>query len=314
MSKPVAGYEASRLRAPTVQELGARSRDYARVAKALAYLAENYTAQPELTEIAEQAGLSEYHFQRTFTHWVGISPKRFLQYITLAHAKERLRRSTSLLDAAFEVGLSGPGRLHDLFITWEAMSPGEYKQRGRGLTIDYGFHPSPFGECLLMLTRRGVCGLAFVVNGQRQAAFEQLGAGWEHARVQRDQGATQAIAECIFSRASGSARRTPTVRLLLRGTPFQLKVWEALLRLPVGALTSYEHLGRALGYRGRANQAIGQAVGSNAIAYLIPCHRVIRKSGLIGGYRWGPERKLAMLGWEAAQAEGCSDLGSVRCS
>ncbi len=303
MPKQLESDKTSGLRAPTVQELGARSRDYARVAKALAYLAENYTAQPELTEIAEQAGLSEYHFQRTFTHWVGISPKRFLQFITLAHAKERLRESTSLLDAAFEVGLSGPGRLHDLFITWEAMSPGEYKQRGRGLTIDYGFHPSPFGECLLMMTERGVCGLAFVVNGQRDAALEGLAAGWERARLQHDQRATYTLAERIFSRSSGPGRRTPTVRLLLRGTPFQVKVWEALLRVPLGALTSYEHLGRALGYRGRGNQAIGQAVGSNAIAYLIPCHRVIRKSGLIGGYRWGPERKLAMLGWEAAQAE-----------
>jgi AraC family transcriptional regulator of adaptative response/methylated-DNA-[protein]-cysteine methyltransferase len=303
MPKQLASHETERLQAPTVQELGARSRDYARVAKALAYLAENYTAQPELTEIAEQAGLSEYHFQRTFTHWVGISPKRFLQYVTLAHAKQRLANSASVLDAAFEVGLSGPSRLHDLFITWEAMSPGEYKQRGRGLTIDYGFHPSPFGECLLMMTERGVCGLAFVVNGQREAALEGLGAGWEHARLRHDQRATHTLAEHIFSRAGEPGRRTPTVRLLLRGTPFQVKVWEALLRVPVGALTSYEHLGRALGYRGRGNQAIGQAVGSNAIAYLIPCHRVIRKSGLIGGYRWGPERKLAMLGWEAAQTE-----------
>ena len=301
--KQLPSHERERPQAPTVQELRARSRDYARIAKALAYLAENYTAQPELTEVAEQAGLSEYHFQRTFTHWVGISPKRFLQYITLAHAKERLRQSTSLLDAAFEVGLSGPGRLHDLFITWEAMSPGEYKQQGRGLTIDYGFHPSPFGECLLMATQRGICGLAFVASGQRGAALDELAAGWEHARLRHDQSATLALAERIFCSGGGSERRTPTVRLLLRGTPFQVKVWEALLRVPVGALTSYEHLGRALGYRGRANQAIGQAVGSNAIAYLIPCHRVIRKSGLIGGYRWGPDRKLAMLGWEAAQTE-----------
>lgn len=303
MHKDSAGAETSKLRAPTVQELGARARDYARVAKALEYLAEHYTEQPELAAIAEQAGLSEYHFQRVFTHWVGISPKRFLQYITLAHAKERLAQSTNLLDAAFEVGLSGPGRLHDLFITWEAMSPGEFKERGRGLTIQYGFHPSPFGESLLMLTERGICGLAFVVDGQREAALEALGTGWEHARLRHDQRATHAQAERIFSRDNGSARRPSTVRLLLRGTPFQIKVWEALLRVPAGALTSYEHLGHALGYRGRANQAIGQAVGSNAIAYLIPCHRVIRKSGLIGGYRWGPERKLAMLGWEAAQAQ-----------
>jgi AraC family transcriptional regulator of adaptative response/methylated-DNA-[protein]-cysteine methyltransferase len=300
MAKQLERGDTSRLRAPTVQELATRARDYARVAKALAYLAENYTAQPELSEIAEHAGLSEYHFQRTFTHWVGISPKRFLQYITLAHAKERLRQSTSLLDAAFAVGLSGPSRLHDLFITWEAMSPGEYKQRGRGITIRYGFHPSPFGECLLMLTERGVCGLAFVVDGQREAALDELGTGWEHACLRRDQQGTHEQAERIFARGGGAHDR-PTVRLLLRGTPFQIKVWEALLRVPAGALTTYGHLGRALGYRDRASQAIGQAVGSNAIAYLIPCHRVIRKSGLIGGYRWGPERKLALLGWEAAR-------------
>ncbi len=293
--------DSEKPRAPTVEELAARSRDYRRVAKALEYLAEHYTTQPELGEIAEQAGLSEYHFQRVFTHWVGISPKRFLQYITLAHAKERLSQSTSLLDAAFEVGLSGPSRLHDLFITWEAMSPGEFKERGRGLTIQYGFHPSPFGECLLMSTERGICGLAFVPEGKRQAALEELASGWEHARLRHDQRATHAQAERIFSRADGAGRGKRTVRLLLRGTPFQIKVWEALLRVPTGALTTYEHLGRALGYRGRANQAIGQAVGANAIAYLIPCHRVIRKSGLIGGYRWGPERKLALLGWEAAQ-------------
>lgn len=298
--KDPAGFE--RPRAPTVEELAARSRDYRRVAKALAYLAEHYTGQPELSEIAEHAGLSEYHFQRVFTHWVGISPKRFLQYITLAHAKERLARSTSLLDAAFEVGLSGPGRLHDLFITWEAMSPGEFKERGRGLTIQYGFHPSPFGESLLMATERGICGLAFVPDGEREAALEELAAGWENARLRHDQRGTHAQAERIFSRPDGNGRGKQTVRLLLRGTPFQIKVWEALLRVPVGALTTYEHLGRALGYSGRGNQAIGQAVGANAIAYLIPCHRVIRKSGLIGGYRWGPERKLAILGWEAAEA------------
>ena len=303
MRKDLQGSEMSVPQASTVHELGACSRDYRRVAKALEYLAEHYTEQPDLAAIAEQAGLSEYHFQRVFTHWVGISPKRFLQYITLAHAKERLTQSTNLLDAAFEVGLSGPGRLHDLFITWEAMSPGEFKERGRGLTIHYGFHPSPFGECLLMLTERGICGLAFVTDGQREAAVEELGSGWEHARLQNDQRATHAQAERIFSRGNGSVQGKSTVRLLLRGTPFQIKVWEALLRVPIGALTSYEHLGRALGYRGRANQAIGQAVGSNAIAYLIPCHRVIRKSGLIGGYRWGAERKLAMIGWEAAQAE-----------
>lgn len=279
----------------------ARSRDYARVAKALDYVARNYASQPELTEIAEHAGLSEYHFQRLFTRWVGISPKKFLQYVTLTRAKDRLVRSASVLDTALEVGLSGPGRLHDLFITCEAMSPGEYKQRGRGITIRHGFHPSPFGECLIMLTERGICGFAFVVDGKREEALGELASRWAKARLISDPRGTHSTAERTF--ALGGTNRESPLPLLLSGTPFQIKVWEALLRIPRGGLTTYEGLSLALGYGGRANQAIGQAVGANPIAYLIPCHRVIRKSGLLGGYHWGVERKLAMIGWEAAQAE-----------
>lgn len=281
--------------------LDTRSRDYARIAKALDYVARNYVGQPDLTDIAEYAGLSEYHFQRLFTRWVGISPKKFLQYVTLAHAKECLAQSTSVLDTALEVGLSGPGRLHDLFITCEAMSPGEYKQRGRGLTIRYGFHPSPFGESLIMLTERGICGFAFVVGGKREAALSELASRWAHARLISDPRGTHATVARTFAPA-GIDRVSP-LPLLLSGTPFQIKVWEALLRIPRGGLTTYEGISVALGYGGRANQAIGQAVGANPIAYLIPCHRVIRKSGLLGGYHWGVERKLAMIGWEAAQAE-----------
>ena len=283
------------------ESLTARSRDYGRIAAALNYVARHYTNQPELAEIAAHAGLSDYHFQRLFTRWVGISPKKFLQYITLAHAKERLTQSISVLDAALEVGLSGPGRLHDLFISYEAMTPGEYKQRGRGLTIRYGFHPTPFGECLIMLTERGICGFAFVVEGKREDTLSGLASRWGHARLVNDPQGTRATAECTF--APCGARKGPSLPLLLCGTPFQIKVWEALLRIPVGALTTYEDLSFALGYRGRANQAIGQAVGANPVAYLIPCHRVIRKSGLMGGYHWGVERKLAMIGWEAVQAE-----------
>lgn len=285
-------------------ELVTRSRDYARIAKALDYVARNYASQPALTDIAEYAGLSEYHFQRLFTRWVGISPKKFLQYVTLAYAKERLAQSTSVLDTALEVGLSGPGRLHDLFITCEAMSPGAYKQHGRGLTIRYGFHPSPFGECLIMLTERGICGFAFVVDGKREVALSELASRWAHARLISDPRGTRTTAERTFAPA-GTNRGSP-LPLLLSGTPFQIKVWEALLQIPLGELTTYEGLSFALGYGGRANQAIGQAVGANPIAYLIPCHRVIRKSGLIGGYHWGVERKLAMIGWEAAQAENAA--------
>ncbi|MFQ5936328.1 MAG: methylated-DNA--[protein]-cysteine S-methyltransferase [Acidiferrobacterales bacterium] len=280
-----------------------QSRDYSRIATALGYLAHHYTAQPELSELARHVGLSEYHLQRLFTRWVGVSPKKFLQYVTLEQTKRSLASAVSVLDASLAAGLSGPGRLHDLFVTCEAVTPGEYKLRGKGLTIRYGFHPSPFGECLLMLTDRGVCGLAFVADGERSEALAYQSRGWENARILHAQRETQQYIKHIFSPPKVPARKEPPLRLLVRGTPFQLKVWEALLKVPLGSLTTYDGLARGLGYRRGGNRAIGQAVGSNLIGYLIPCHRVIRKSGLIGGYRWGVERKLAILGWEAARAE-----------
>lgn len=294
----MAGYSA---RSDT---LLARSRDYTRVAEALEYVAQHSLDQPDLCDIAASVGLSEYHFQRLFSRWVGISPKKFLQYLTVARAKQSLAQSASVLDATFDAGLSSPGRLHDLFISCEAITPGEYKRHGQGLTIRYGFHPTPFGECLLMLTERGICGLAFVVNGDREDALAYQSVGWDQAQIVVDEDGTRHYVERIFRTPNEqSATGASPLRLLLRGTPFQVKVWEALLNVPVGALTTYEALAHRVGYRTNAARAIGNAVRSNVIAYLIPCHRVIRKSGLIGRYRWGEARKLALIGWEATEIE-----------
>ena len=279
--------------------------DAARIERALDYLASNFESQPSLEEIASWVDLSEYHFQRLFTRWVGISPKKFLQYLTLDAAKQRLAASASVLDAAYDAGLSGPGRLHDLFVNVEAMTPGEYKKRGAGLVVRYGFHPSlPFGECLIMETDRGICGFAFVTNDGRQAAYDDLAARWPKATFVSDDVATANSAERIFTRHEEGVRpNAQPLRLFLCGTQFQIKVWAALLTIPMGALTTYGDLARRIGYKKGAARAVGTANGANSISYLIPCHRVIRRSGVIGGYHWGPGRKLALIGWEAAQSE-----------
>ncbi|HEX9616238.1 MAG TPA: bifunctional helix-turn-helix domain-containing protein/methylated-DNA--[protein]-cysteine S-methyltransferase [Anaerolineales bacterium] len=276
------------------------SEDYRRIEQAIWYLERNSDRQPGLKEMAESAGLSEFHFQRLFTRWVGISPKRFLQYLTKEHAKALLEGMGSLLDATYESGLSSPGRLHDLFVTCEAVTPGEYKARGAGLRIAYGFHPSPFGECLLATTGRGICGLAFVENGEREQALERLKRRWARAQLVLDPQATRPALDQIFRLFQGQAG--PPVRLLLSGTNFQIKVWEALLRIPPGRVVSYEDIAIQIGMSGSA-RAVGNAVSSNPIPVIIPCHRVIRKAGDLGGYRWGIARKKAMLGWEAARLE-----------
>ena len=278
------------------------NRDYERIGTALAYLDENFQAQPSLCDIASSIGLSEFHFQRLFTRWVGISPKKFLQQLSLECAKRSLEASASVLDAAYDAGLSGPGRLHDLFVTCDAVTPGEYKARGEGMTIRYGYHPSPFGECLLLATERGICGLGFVEETRgdsREDALAYLGAGWCNARIVQDESVTGPLIERIFN-AAPEANDAP-LHVLLRGTAFQLKVWRVLLTIPPGHLTTYADLGHRIGYEGSAARAIGRANGGNLISYLVPCHRVIRKTGAIGGYRWGRERKLALIGWEASQ-------------
>jgi AraC family transcriptional regulator of adaptative response/methylated-DNA-[protein]-cysteine methyltransferase len=273
------------------------SDDYEQVERALAFLEAHYREQPTLQEIAASAGLSEYHFQRLFTHWVGISPKRFLQFLTKEYAKELLERSEPLLETAYQSGLSGPGRLHDLFVTCEAVTPGEYKLGGAGLTITYGFHPSPFGECMLALTERGVCGLAFISQDDRQDALDDLRRRWRYANLMEDAACTAPLVRRIFPLAQVGAAPLP---ILLNGTNFQIKVWEALLRIPAGQVTSYESIARSLGMPSAA-RAVSRAVATNPVAYIIPCHRVIRKMGAFSGYRWGPLRKRAMLGWEMAK-------------
>ncbi|MEE8585260.1 MAG: bifunctional helix-turn-helix domain-containing protein/methylated-DNA--[protein]-cysteine S-methyltransferase [Acidobacteriota bacterium] len=271
--------------------------DYRRIAQAIAYLDDHYQDQPGLGELAGHLHLSPYHLQRLFRRWAGISPKRFVQFLTLEHAKKLLSDSCSVLDAAYDSGLSGPGRLHDLFVAIDAVTPGEFKAKGAGVRIDYGFVPSPFGECLLAATRRGVCHLSFADSGNRQDAVQRLRHQWGLARLQENPQSATSLAKRIFH-AEDSPFRTLT--LFLKGTNFQIKVWESLLRVPRGRVATYEQIAQQIG-RPRAVRAVANAVGPNPVAWLIPCHRVIRKSGALGGYRWGQVRKKALLGWEAGK-------------
>ncbi len=273
------------------------ARDYERVARAIEYLRRNAASQPDLAAAARHLHLSEHHFQRLFTCWAGVSPKRFVQYLTLEHAKTRLATTRGVLDLAGAVGLSGPGRLHDLFVTLEAVSPGEYKAGGAGLAIRYGVHDSPFGAALLAVTARGICGLHFVDSPGE--GIERLRRDWPDAELCRDAAATAPVAERIFRPLSAPPRRP--LALLVKGTNFQVKVWRALLELPLGALATYRDVAARIEAPGSA-RAVGTAIGANPVAWLIPCHRVIRESGALGGYRWGTGRKAAMLGWEAARA------------
>jgi AraC family transcriptional regulator, regulatory protein of adaptative response / methylated-DNA-[protein]-cysteine methyltransferase len=273
------------------------SEDYARIAQAIRYLEANAHRQPNLNEVAGQIGLSGYYFQRLFTRWAGISPKRFLQFLTLENAKALLLRSGNLLDTTYATGLSSPGRLHDLFVQTEAVTPGEYKSGGAGVEIVYGFHPTPFGLCLLALTTRGICYLAFVDSGH-SPALGQLRRSWPNAQLTEDSIRTVSLVERIFS--PNPSNSPAPLALHLHGTNFQIKVWEALLRLPPGQVTTYQALAQQVGSAGAA-RAIGNAVAHNPVAYLIPCHRVLQKSGHFGDYRYGPVRKKAILGWEMAQ-------------
>lgn len=283
---------------PQVAALDQLSRDYRRMESILDWLVEHFDSQPSLEEIAARAGLTPFHFQRLFSRWVGLSPKKFVQFLSLQRAKGSLDASRSVLDAAWDAGLSGAGRLHDLFVQLDAVTPGEYKRRGEGMVIRYGYHPSPFGECLLLASDRGICGLAFINGGERQTALKGSLRGWENARLKEDPERCAALVEKVFNR---SERQAEPLKLFVRGTRFQVKVWEALLRVPAGALISYSELARRAG-RPKAVRAVANANAVNAVSYLVPCHRAIRKAGLLGGYRWGLPRKLAMLSREAAQA------------
>jgi AraC family transcriptional regulator, regulatory protein of adaptative response / methylated-DNA-[protein]-cysteine methyltransferase len=274
--------------------------DYLRIERAITFLQSNHRQQPELKDVARSIHLSEYHFQRLFSRWAAISPKKFLQYLTVEHAKRVLRESRSVLDATYETGLSSPGRLHDLFVTVEAMTPGEFKNEGTGLTIEYGFHPTPFGECLLAATQRGICGLSFVSPGTKTEVLAELRERWSGAKIREDAASTKTYAERLFSKTIRN-RRKP-LPLLLKGTNFQIRVWEALMRIPEGSIVSYEDIARAIG-NPKASRAVGSAIGLNPVAYIIPCHRVIQRAGVIGNYHWGAARKTALLGWEWAKTE-----------
>ncbi|HXE57651.1 MAG TPA: methylated-DNA--[protein]-cysteine S-methyltransferase [Gemmatimonadales bacterium] len=273
--------------------------DYARIERAIRYLDESYPHRPDLGELARTVGLSEFHFQRLFTRWAGISPKRFIQFQTVGHARELLRESRSILAATYEAGLSGPSRLHDLFVTVEAVTPGEYRTGGAGLEIRWGVHQTPFGECLIAATDRGVCHLAFLDQGGLPDAMTELHRRWPRATLVRDPGATTSLARRIFT--LGGQDGAAPLALHLKGTNFQLKVWEALLRIPPGAMVSYEDVARMVEAPG-AERAVAAAIGRNPVAFLVPCHRVIRKTGAFGGYRWGLPRKRAILTWEAVRA------------
>jgi AraC family transcriptional regulator, regulatory protein of adaptative response / methylated-DNA-[protein]-cysteine methyltransferase len=275
-------------------ETSNRDRNYQVIAKAIAFMSENYSQQPDLATVAAHVNLSEYHFQRLFTKWAGISPKRFLQYLTVEYAKTKIAETKSLLNLTGDVGLSSPGRLHDLFVTLEAMSPGEFKAGGKGLKIRYGVQESPFGECLIAMTARGICNLRFL-DDTCSDVEQFLSLEWSKAEIVRDPQATKEICDRIFA---PTTTNQPLV-LFVKGTNFQIQVWRGLLRVPFGGLTTYQSLAKAIG-RPTSARAVGNALGNNPVGYLIPCHRVIRASGELGGFRWGLERKKVLLGWEAS--------------
>lgn len=274
--------------------------DYTTVRQVIEMITDDYRDQPGLEDIAGKLGQSPTQLQKTFTRWAGLSPKAFLQAVTLDHAKRLLRQEElPLLETSFEVGLSGPSRLHDLFVTHEAMSPGEWKARGAGLTIRYGFHPSPFGRALVMITDRGLAGLAFADEPGGEDAFEDMSSRWPNAHYVEDGEATVAYAERIFDPTRWDPKAP--LRIVLIGSDFQVRVWEALLRIPMGCAVTYSSIAETLG-QPTASRAVGAAVGRNPISFVVPCHRALGKSGALTGYHWGLTRKRAMLGWESGKA------------
>ncbi len=283
--------------------------DYDRIAGIIRYLDAHQDEQPDLAALAGHAGLSPFHFHRLFTSWAAVTPKDFLQCLTLERARAALRAGEGVLETAIAAGLSGPGRLHDLCVSLEAASPGEIKSGGAGWTVAAGFADTPFGPALVGESPRGICHLSFVEPGAENEALQGLRADWPGAYLRRDDGAAGDLLARVFARDGVPAAR-PALRALVRGTAFQLRVWRALLRIPPGALISYGRLAAALGAPGAA-RAVGGAVGDNSIAYLIPCHRVIRETGAAGGYRWGVERKRVMLAWEGGLAPDAATAGDA---
>jgi len=275
--------------------------DYQRIAAAIQFLKNSTLEQPSLDEIAKHVGLSPAHFQRLFHRFAGVSPKRFLQHLTGDQAKKLLKQSVSVLDTSFAVGLSSPGRLHDLLINVTAVTPGEYKSGGMNLQIKYATHQTPFGRCFIAITERGICQLEFIdTNNGAEASFVRLQKVWPNANITENPTATGGSIQQIFSPLEKSSDKP--LLLLLQGTNFQLQVWQALLKIPVGCVASYGYLAKAIG-KPTASRAVGTAIGNNPISYLIPCHRVLRSDGGIGGYRWGIERKLVILGKELCKTD-----------
>ena len=270
--------------------------NYNRIADAINYIEQNFKAQPNLDEVAEKIHLSPYHFQRMFSDWAGVSPKKFLEYISIEHAKNILKdRQATLSDAAFDTGLSGTGRLHDLFIKIEGMTPGEFKNGGENLSINYSYAESPFGNLLVASTAKGVCYMVFA--NDEQTALNDLHRQYPNAQFRQMVDLIQQNALYIFTH---DWSKLDEIKLHLKGTGFQLKVWETLLKIPMGQLTSYGNIAKQINQPG-ASRAVGSAIGDNPVAFIIPCHRVIQSTGLLGGYHWGSIRKKAMIGWEAAK-------------
>lgn len=270
--------------------------NYNRIAEAINYIQQNFTEQPTLDEIAKKVHLSPYHFQRLFTEWAGVSPKKFLQYISLQHAKQILNNTQStLFDTAYQTGLSGTGRLHDLFVKIEGMTPGEYKNKGENLSINYGYEESLFGKILVASTTKGICYMGF--SDEKNIAFSELEKRFPKANFIQQTDEIQQNALLIYTQDWSKINQ---IKLHLKGTDFQLKVWEALLKIPMGNLATYGNIAKEI-QKPNASRAVGTAIGSNPIAYLIPCHRVIQSTGIFGGYMWGTIRKTAIIGWEASK-------------
>jgi AraC family transcriptional regulator of adaptative response/methylated-DNA-[protein]-cysteine methyltransferase len=286
-------------RIPDLAPLTAAAADYDVVRRAIAYVSEHWREQPNIDAIADAAGVTPTELHHLFRRWAGLTPKAFLEALTLDSARGLLRDSASVLDATYEVGLSGPGRLHDLFVTHEAMSPGEWKTGGEGLTIRYGFHPSPFGEALVMATERGLAGVAFADKGEEKPALADMKSRWKKAEYVEDIARTAPIAQRIFDPKLWRAEQP--LRIVLIGTDWEVRVWETLLKIPMGCATTYSNLAAKVGSI-KASRAVGAAVGKNPLSFVVPCHRVFGKSGDLTGYHWGLTRKRAMLGWEAGKA------------
>jgi AraC family transcriptional regulator, regulatory protein of adaptative response / methylated-DNA-[protein]-cysteine methyltransferase len=293
----------NRVVAPPAAGQNAGMSDYDRIARVIRYLDQRQGEQPDLASVAAQLGLSPSHFHRLFSGWAGVTPKDFLQCLTLRRAKELLSRGRTVLDAALESGLSGPGRLHDLCVSLEAASPGELQSGGAGWTLTLGFANSPFGRCLVGASPRGVCHLSFVESPCRAAAAAALGEEWPRARVRWDDGHAARLMLALFAPPRMSPPAQAPLRAFVRGSAFRVRVWRALLRVPPGTLVSYRQLASAVGSPSAA-RAVGTAVAANPLAYLIPCHRVIRETGVAGEYRWGPLRKRAMIAWEGSEKMG----------